>query len=159
MEVGGLDNGAIAAADVEAAARIAGITRTRGGPGAGRSDDSSFIDRNVPALHFFTGFHDDYHRPGDDWNRIDAAGTARVATLVLELAARISARQRSASSGRHVESRSTHWSDLSAVFIVVALILINAVYVAAEFAAVGVRRSRIRQLAADGNVLAAWLLP
>ena len=32
-------------------------------------------------------------------------------------------------------------------------------YVAAEFAAVSVRRSRIQQLAADGNPLAAWLLP
>ena len=48
---------------------------------------------------------------------------------------------------------------LSAILIVAALILINAVYVAAEFAAVGVRRSRIRQLADDGNPLAAWLLP
>jgi CBS domain containing-hemolysin-like protein len=47
----------------------------------------------------------------------------------------------------------------SAIFIIAALILINAVYVAAEFAAVGVRRSRIQQLAADGNPLAAWLLP
>jgi CBS domain containing-hemolysin-like protein len=46
-----------------------------------------------------------------------------------------------------------------AILIVTALILINAVYVAAEFAAVSVRRSRIQQLAADGNPLAAWLLP
>lgn len=43
--------------------------------------------------------------------------------------------------------------------VIVALILINALYVAAEFAAVSVRRSRIQQLAADGNPLAAWLLP
>jgi putative hemolysin len=48
---------------------------------------------------------------------------------------------------------------LAAVLVVSALILINALYVAAEFAAVSVRRSRIRQLAADGNPLAAWLLP
>ena len=48
---------------------------------------------------------------------------------------------------------------LSAILIVAALILINAVYVAAEFAAVSVRRSRIQQLADDGNVPAAWLLP
>ena len=47
----------------------------------------------------------------------------------------------------------------SALLIVVALLLINAVYVAAEFSAVSARRSRIRQLAEDGNVLAAWLLP
>ena len=45
------------------------------------------------------------------------------------------------------------------ILVVAALILINAVYVCAEFAAVSVRRSRIQQLAADGNPLAAWLLP
>lgn len=48
---------------------------------------------------------------------------------------------------------------LAAVLIVTALILVNAVYVAAEFAAVSVRRSRLQQLAADGNPLAAWLVP
>lgn len=48
---------------------------------------------------------------------------------------------------------------LTTIFIVVALILINAVYVGAEFAAVSVRRSRIQTLADEGNPLAAWLLP
>jgi CBS domain containing-hemolysin-like protein len=48
---------------------------------------------------------------------------------------------------------------LVAILVVAALILVNAVYVAAEFAAVSVRRSRIQQLAAEGNTLAAWLLP
>jgi putative hemolysin len=48
---------------------------------------------------------------------------------------------------------------LVAILVVVALIVVNALYVAAEFAAVSVRRSRIQQLAADGNPLAAWMLP
>ena len=48
---------------------------------------------------------------------------------------------------------------LSAILIIVALILVNAVYVGAEFAAVSVRRSRVQQLASKGNPLAAWLLP
>src|SRR5829696_10448774 len=48
---------------------------------------------------------------------------------------------------------------LVAAFVIAFLILVNAVYVAAEFAAVSVRRSRIQQLAADGNPLATWLLP
>jgi CBS domain containing-hemolysin-like protein len=47
----------------------------------------------------------------------------------------------------------------AAVLVVAALILVNAVYVAAEFAAVSARRSRIRQLAEEGNPLASWLLP
>jgi putative hemolysin len=48
---------------------------------------------------------------------------------------------------------------LAAIVIVTGLILVNALYVAAEFAAVSVRRSRIQQLASDGNPLAAWLIP
>ncbi len=39
------------------------------------------------------------------------------------------------------------------------LILANALYVAAEFGAVGVRRSRVRRLAEDGNGWARRLLP
>ena len=40
-----------------------------------------------------------------------------------------------------------------------ALILANALYVAAEFGAVGVRRSRVRRLSEDGSWLAQRLLP
>jgi CBS domain containing-hemolysin-like protein len=47
-----------------------------------------------------------------------------------------------------------------AVWVVVgALILINAFYVAAEFGAVGVRRSRVRWMSDDGNAMARRLLP
>jgi putative hemolysin len=48
---------------------------------------------------------------------------------------------------------------LSAILVMTVLILINAVYVGAEFSVVSVRRSRIQQLASEGNPLAAWLLP
>jgi CBS domain containing-hemolysin-like protein len=48
---------------------------------------------------------------------------------------------------------------LTAWAIVTLLVLANALYVAAEFGAVGVRRSRVRRLAEDGNPLARWLLP
>ena len=93
VEVGGLTRFPSLARDVEAAARVVGIDARSGGPGAGRSDDSSFIEKGIPALHFFTGFHDDYHRPTDDWHFIDAAGTARVAMLALEVAARVAGRE------------------------------------------------------------------
>src|SRR5918994_3464040 len=43
--------------------------------------------------------------------------------------------------------------------IIVLLILLTALYVAAEFGAVGVRRSRLRRLAEDGNPLATRMLP
>src|SRR4029453_15258459 len=48
---------------------------------------------------------------------------------------------------------------LAAILVIAALLLVNALYVAAEFAAVSVRRSRLHQLAEDGNSFAAWLVP
>ncbi|MBZ0154590.1 MAG: hemolysin family protein [Alphaproteobacteria bacterium] len=48
---------------------------------------------------------------------------------------------------------------LATWLVIIILIAINALYVAAEFAAVSVRRSRIRQLAEEGNLFARRLLP
>ena len=44
---------------------------------------------------------------------------------------------------------------LVAAGVILLLIALTALYVAAEFAAVGARRSRLRRLAEDGNPLAA----
>ena len=49
--------------------------------------------------------------------------------------------------------------NLSVVPVLVLLILVNALYVAAEFAAVSVRRSRIQERAEEGNWFAIRLLP
>ena len=94
VDVSGLELSPSMEEDLRAAVKASGeeLQIRRQGPGAGRSDDSSFIERRVPAINFFTGFHTDYHRPGDDWDKIDAPGTRRVATLALELAARLAAR-------------------------------------------------------------------
>lgn len=48
---------------------------------------------------------------------------------------------------------------LTSLLIVIVLVAVNALYVAAEFAAVSVRKSRIRQMAEDGHALARKLLP
>jgi hypothetical protein len=94
VDVSGLDVSPSMEADLKAAATAAGggLQIKREGPGAGRSDDSNFLDHRIPAINFFTGFHADYHRPSDDWEKIDAPGTKRVATLALELAARLANR-------------------------------------------------------------------
>lgn len=42
--------------------------------------------------------------------------------------------------------------------VIAALIVVNALYVAGEFAAVSVRRTRIRQMAEDGSRPAQWML-
>jgi CBS domain containing-hemolysin-like protein len=48
---------------------------------------------------------------------------------------------------------------LVALAVVALLILLNALYVGGEFAAVSARRSRLRRMAEDGNALAARILP
>jgi len=48
---------------------------------------------------------------------------------------------------------------LLASLVIFFLILLTGLYVAAEFAAVGARRSRLRRLAEDGNSFAARILP
>ena len=48
---------------------------------------------------------------------------------------------------------------LLAWVVITLLILLTALYVAAEFGAVSARRSRLRRLAEDGHVLAARILP
>jgi hypothetical protein len=59
--------------------------------GVGPSDHTSFYLLDIPVLHFFTNTHADYHKPSDDWERVDAAGIERVARLVAALARRVAA--------------------------------------------------------------------
>jgi hypothetical protein len=60
--------------------------------GYGPSDHSSFYEAGVPVLHFFTGAHEDYHRPGDDVDKTDPAGAARVGELALRVIDRLERR-------------------------------------------------------------------
>ncbi len=60
--------------------------------GFGPSDHSSFYEFDIPVFHFFTGLHNDYHRPSDDWDKVNIEGMQRIADmverLVLDLATR-----------------------------------------------------------------------
>jgi len=49
------------------------------------SDHSSFAEQRVPFSFFFSGFHADYHRPSDTWDRIDAAGLAEVTGFAMRV--------------------------------------------------------------------------
>jgi len=61
-------------------------------PGAAPSDNSSFFVQDVPVLFFFTGLHEDYHRPSDDVERLNAVGAARVGRLIEDVLVRLDAR-------------------------------------------------------------------
>jgi aminopeptidase YwaD len=57
--------------------------------GYGPSDHSSFYGKGIPVLHFFSNTHEDYHRPSDDWQKINVDGLDRVAELTAGVAARL----------------------------------------------------------------------
>ncbi|MBX3449301.1 MAG: M28 family peptidase [Planctomycetaceae bacterium] len=66
-----------------------GMRFTSHGSGYGPSDHASFAEENVPVLHFFTGFHPEYHRPEDDFATLNVDGMARLASLTAALVERI----------------------------------------------------------------------
>ncbi len=53
--------------------------------GVGPSDHTSFYLKNIPVLHFFTGSHSDYHKPSDDWDKINYIGEAEILKLIVNL--------------------------------------------------------------------------
>jgi hypothetical protein len=59
------------------------------GSAFGPSDHTSFYTQKVPAMHFFTGLHSDYHLPSDDTDKINAAGAAEVLAYVFDVGAEL----------------------------------------------------------------------
>jgi hypothetical protein len=60
--------------------------------GTGPSDHTSFYLKDIPVLHFFTGAHSDYHKPADDWEKINIAGEVSILELIASLIERLDAK-------------------------------------------------------------------
>jgi hypothetical protein len=71
---------------VSAAAQGLGIETLPAARGVGRSDHASFYDKNIPVLHVYTGSHEDYHRPSDDWEKLNVEGMEKIGAFVAALA-------------------------------------------------------------------------
>lgn len=50
-----------------------------------RSDHFNFARKEVPSIFFFSGVHEDYHRPSDEVEKIDADKAARISRMVFYL--------------------------------------------------------------------------
>ena len=48
----------------------------------GASDHRSFSSKKIPVLFFFSGLHSDYHRPSDDWERINVQTIEQILEVV-----------------------------------------------------------------------------
>ncbi len=53
--------------------------------GVGPSDHTSFYLQDIPVLHFFTGQHEDYHRPSDDSDKLNYEGMEAIADYLLDI--------------------------------------------------------------------------
>jgi Peptidase family M28 len=52
----------------------------------GRTDSFNFAAKGIPVVFFFSGLHDDYHRPTDDVEKADFGKAARIARVAYRLA-------------------------------------------------------------------------
>ena len=53
--------------------------------GVGPSDHTSFYLIDVPVLHFFTGQHEDYHKPSDDADKLNYEGMNLISDYIFEI--------------------------------------------------------------------------
>jgi hypothetical protein len=47
-----------------------------------RSDHYNYARKGIPIIFFFDGVHEDYHRPGDEWQKIDYEKMEKVARTI-----------------------------------------------------------------------------
>lgn len=62
--------------------------------GTGPSDHTSFYRKDIPVLFFFTGLHTDYHKPSDDFDKINYNGQLMIVNYITKLVARTEAQNK-----------------------------------------------------------------
>jgi Peptidase family M28/PDZ domain len=62
--------------------------------GIGPSDHTSFYLTDIPTIHFFTGAHEDYHKPSDDVHLLNAEGMVQIADMVVKLVEEMDAKEK-----------------------------------------------------------------
>ena len=51
----------------------------------GSSDHASFYYEDIPVLNFFTGQHEDYHKPSDDYDKINFKGISKISEYIIDI--------------------------------------------------------------------------
>lgn len=57
--------------------------------GTGPSDHTSFYNNDIPVLHIFTGQHEDYHKPSDDFDKLNYEGMEAISNYIFEIIAEL----------------------------------------------------------------------
>ena len=77
---------------VEQVNESAGFSLYKIPSGYGPSDHMSFYKAGIPVLFYFTGLHNDYHRPSDDFDKIDFGGMTRITDTVGDVTLQLAVR-------------------------------------------------------------------
>ncbi len=62
-----------------------GFTLVMDSAGVGPSDHTSFYLKDIPVLFFFTGVHSDYHKPSDDFEKINLQGETEILAYIASI--------------------------------------------------------------------------
>ncbi|MFN0204066.1 MAG: M28 family peptidase, partial [Bacteroidia bacterium] len=65
--------------------KAAGMNITVDSSGVGPTDHTSFYQKGIPVLNFFTGTHIDYHKPSDDIEKINFVGEKLVLDYIFRM--------------------------------------------------------------------------
>jgi hypothetical protein len=75
-----------------------GLTIRKSPGGLGGSDHAPFYLKGIPVLFFFTGIHDDYHRPGDTPDKVNFEGTENILDVAINIISSLDGQSRLAFS-------------------------------------------------------------
>jgi len=62
------------------------VAVTKASDAYGPSDHASFVTKEIPVLMFFTGLHEDYHKPSDDFEKINLDGMVWAVNYIYSVA-------------------------------------------------------------------------
>jgi aminopeptidase YwaD len=75
--------------------------------GTGPSDHTSFYRKDIPVLFFFTGLHADYHKPTDDFDKINYGGEAKIINYIYALINNVNTRNQKLAFTKTRETQTT----------------------------------------------------
>jgi len=86
LTIGGVGTSPAFDAAIKAADEASPLELVESKGGFGASDHTMFYVKDVPVLFFFSGLHEDYHKPSDDWQKIDREGITDATRVVYDIA-------------------------------------------------------------------------
>jgi hypothetical protein len=118
--VGGLGTGKSFSALIDKLNQKHHFNLTKEPAGTAPTDNTGFYLKKIPVLWFFTGFHEQYHRPTDRLETINVPGLGRVVDLIADVVKEVSilpTRPEFAKTGG-IDRTKTLWSAAPAIGMV-----------------------------------------